>query len=268
MDAMGDEPSEDVRYGSAGEGDAALPDRFADLVGGLTQPEQEEGRTRQSPGALLSGAARVVGRGWRRGRHGTLLGGRWLADQVLATAPRLPIRDQAALRVQFPGKSPEEVADALIEGSARASAAVGAAMGAWSVLPLLPAFPVEVATETLAVVGIEIKLVAELHEVYGMRAPGSVVDRMGAYTAAWAHRRGVSLTLAPAGVALAVTSPLRRLLQRRLAGRATRSAFSLGPFLTGSVAGALANRWETRRLGADVRDDLRRRSPAGTHWPS
>ena len=30
-------------------------------------------------------------------------------------APRLRVRDQAALRQQFPGKSAEEIADALIE---------------------------------------------------------------------------------------------------------------------------------------------------------
>ncbi len=41
------------------------------------------------------------------------------------------------------------------------------------VLPVLPAFPAEVAAETLLVVGIELKLVAELHEAYGDRAPGT-----------------------------------------------------------------------------------------------
>ena len=66
----------------------------------------------------------------------------------------------------------------------------------------------EIAFETLALVGIELKLVAELHEVYGMRAPGSTSERMLAYVAAWAHRRGVAL--APGGLAVAVGSPLRR----------------------------------------------------------
>ena len=94
----------------------------------------------------------------------------------------------------------------------------------------LPAAPVEVAAETLALVGIEIKLVAELHEVYGQRAPGSTAERMLAYLAAWAHRRGVALV--PGGFALAVGSPLRRRLQRRLLARAGRSAVSLGPLLT------------------------------------
>ena len=185
---------------------------------------------------------------------------------MLAVAPRLPVRDQATLRGQFPGRSPDELADALIDGAARMSASVGAAVGTWAVLPFLPGIPAEMAAETLTVVGIEIKLVAELHEVYGMRAPGGVVDRMTAYTAAWADRRGVGLT--PAGLVLAVGSPLRRRLQRRLVGRAGQSAISLGPLLTGAAASALINRHETRKLGRDVRDDLRKRSRYSTAlWP-
>lgn len=265
------DPTDGTDLPDRGDG-SDLPERVAELVGSAEHEEKRAGTWR---GALLSGvsrtteiAARRLGRGVRFAGRRSTLGSRWLVDQVLATAPRLPIRDQATLRAHFPGKSPEEVADALIEGAARSTAAVGAAVGAWSVLPILPAFPVEVATETLAVVGIEIKLVAELHEVYGMRAPGPVVDRMTAYVGAWAHRRGVSLTASPVGLVVAAGSPLRRLLQRRLAARATRTAFSLGPFLTGAVAGAAVNRHHTRRLGREVRDDLRQRSPNAARWPS
>jgi hypothetical protein len=177
-------------------------------------------------------------------------------------APRLRVRDQAALQVQFPGKSAEEIADALIEGAARASAAAGGAAGVVSALPVLPAFPAEVIAETLVVVGIEIKLVAELHEAYGTPAQGKLPDRMSAYVAAWAHRRGVSPI--PGGVIFAAGSPLTRLLRRRLAARAGRSAFSLGPLLTGAAAGAFLNGRETRKLGHHVRDDLRRRAVSGS----
>ena len=243
-----------------------LPDRVADLVDDVTRQERPPSRRRLT--ALFADAAQqsahAMGRGVRATRRSAHWGGRWLAGQVLAMAPRLPMRDQATLRAQFGGLSPEEVADALIEGAARASAAVGAAVGAWSVLPVVPAVPVEVATETLALVGIEIKLVAELHEVYGMRAPGRVTDRMTAYVAAWANRGGVAL--APGGLVLAIGSPLHRRLQRRLAARAGRSAFSLLPLLTGATAGGLLNRSETRRLGREIRDDLRRRSPIAAHW--
>ncbi len=215
---------------------------------------QAAGQTAKAAGA----SARAAGRGARVAARGARLGVAWLAEEVLAIAPRLPVRDLATLRRQFPGRGTDELADALIGSASRMTAMVGAAVGTWAVVPFLPGVPAELTAETLTVVGIEIKLVAELHEVYGMRAPGGVVDRMTAYTASWATRRGVGLT--PAGVVLAVGSPLRRRLQRRLAARAGESALSLGPLLTGAVASALINRRETRRLGHDIRDDLRERS--------
>jgi hypothetical protein len=231
----------------------ALPEEVAELVGELSETPSPSRRRK-----LTAAISRLAGRTGRAGWHGVQSGGRWLTSEVLAMAPRLPVRDQQALHAQFPGLNTEELADALMLGSARAASAVGAAAGMAMVLPL-PTAPVEVAVETLALVGIEIKLVAELHEVYGMRAPGSRGDRMLAYVGAWAHRRGVAL--GPAGVVLVVGSPLRKRLQRRLIARAGRSAMSLGPLMTGAVAGALLNRLETRHLGSDVRDDLRRRSP-------
>jgi len=236
----------------------ALPDQVAELVGEVAEAPAPS-RRRMLTGEI----SRIAGRSGRAGWRGTLSAGRWLTAEVLAMAPRIPVRDQQRLRAQHPGLGPEELADALIQGAGRAASVVGAAAGAAMVLPL-PSAPVEVAVETLALVGIEIKLVAELHEVYGMRAPGSSHERMMAYVAAWAHRRGVAL--APAGLVVMAGSPLRRRLQRRLLARAGRSAMSLGPLLTGAVAGAALNRSETRHLGAEVRDDLRRRSPNAAGW--
>jgi hypothetical protein len=228
----------------------------------VTEADRPADRRRltASFGTAVRSGARVTGRGMRAARRGMGLGTGWLAGQVVAMAPRLRVRDQAALRAQFPGLTAEEVADALIEGAARASAAVGGAVGAWAALPVLPAIPVELATETLALVGIEVKLVAELHEAYGMPAAGNAVDRMTGYVAAWAHRRGVFMV--PGGLILAAGSPLARRLRRRLAVRAGRSVFSLGPLLTGAVTGAVLNGRETRRLGRDVHTDLRQRAQA------
>jgi hypothetical protein len=237
-----------------------LPERVAELAGALSE-EQSESRRRR----LALRLPRLAGRGGKSAWTGVQSGGRWLTTQVLEMAPRLPVRSADTLRRQFPGRSPEEIADLLIEGAARAAAGVGAAVGASAVLPFPPAAPVEIGVETLAVVGIELKLVAELHEVYGMRAAGSGTDRMMAYVDAWAHRRGIGL--APGGLVLAVGSPLRRRLERRLLARAGRSATSLGPLLTGAAAGALLNRRETRKLGHEIRDDLRRRSPDAGRWP-
>jgi hypothetical protein len=238
--------------------DDVIGEQAAELATQVSEAQAPPDRRRlaRSLGEMARSGARATGRGARAARRGVGAGTSWLAAQVAVMAPRLRVRDRAALQAQFPGLPTEDIADALVEGASRASAAVGAAVGAWAVLPVPLAFPAEIAAETLALVGIEIKLVAELHEIYGLPASGSVVERMTAYVAAWAHRRGVFLV--PGGLVLAAGSPLARRLRLRLAARASRSAFSLGPLLTGAAAGALLNRRETRRLGQDIRSDLRR----------
>lgn len=279
--AAGDAISEQIADLAAED---AVVERAAELATEVTEADKAADRRRltASLAAAAHSGARATGRGVRaarrgmgsarrgmgsarRGmgsaRRGMGSGGGRLAARVVAMAQRLRIRDQAALRAQFPGKSSEEIADALIEGAARASAAVGGAVGAWAALPVLPAYPVEIATETLALIGIEIKLVAELHEAYGTPATGTPVERTTAYIAAWAHRRGVFMV--PTGLVLAAGSPLLRRLRWRLATRMSRSAFSLGPLLTGAFAGAMLNRQETRRLGHSVRTDLRRQVQQG-----
>jgi hypothetical protein len=266
-----DAVAEAVELADAGERQAvALPRRVLRrrLTGraarrAAARPAERPERLRsvRRLGTAINSTAR---RGANVTGRGVTSGSRWLSSQVLAMAPRLPVRDAATLRDQYPDRTPDQIADALIEGASRASATVGVAVGAWSVLPWVPVLGVEVATETLSVVGIEIKLVAELHEIYGMRAPGSVIDRMTAYVGAWASRRGVAL--APGGLVLVAGSPLARQLQRRLAARAGRSLFSLGPLLTGAVAGGLLNRRETRKLGRLLRDDLRSRSLLRNGW--
>src|ERR1700733_5419046 len=229
----------------------------------VTEAKDPRDRRRLAVAFTMTAAsgARVAGRGMRAARQGAGSGTGRLAAQVTAMAPRLRVRDAAALHAQFPGKPDEEIGDALIEGAARASAAAGGAAGVWAVLPVLPAIPAEVVAETLVVVGIEIKLIAELHEVYGTPAQGNLAERMSAYVAAWAHRRGVFMI--PGGVVIAAGSPLARLLRRGPGAPAGRSAFSLGPLLTGAAAGAVLNRRETRRLGQAIRRDLRRNALTG-----
>ena len=258
-------------------GDDAAARQAAQVAVELTEASDLEDR----PDTLADGDDTAARRGQRRGMRGAIGAARtgmtrqsstvarrtkgatrgmssavtWLTGQVIAMAPRLKIRDQATLRGQFPSLSDDEIADVLIDRAGRASGAVGGATGAWAALPVLPAFPAEVVAETLAVIGIEIKLVAELHEILGLPAQGSGTERARAYLAAWAHRRGVYTV--PGGLVLAAGSPLARMLRRRLVGRVRRSAFALAPFLTGALAGAVVNRAETRRLGRQILTDLR-----------
>jgi hypothetical protein len=234
--------------------------RAAEVAADVSETDRPQERRRlvRAFTKTVTLGARAAGRGTRAVRQRAGSGTGWLVGQVAAMAPRLRVRDQAALQAQFPGQSAEEIADALIERAAHAAAAAGGAAGVAAVLPVLPAFPAEIAAETLILVGIELKLVAELHEAYGTPAPGNFAERMSAYLAAWAHRRGVFMI--EGGLLLAAGSPLTRLLRRRLVARAGRSAFSLGPLLTGAAAGAMFNSRETKRLGRDIRRDLRRRA--------
>ena len=232
--------------------------RAAEVAADVTETDQpqEQRRLLRAFNKAVGSGARAAGRGTRAVRRRAGSGSGWLVTQVVAMAPRLRVRDQAALQAHFPGQSAEEIADALINGAAHAAAAAGGTAGVAAALPVLPAYPVEVAAETLLVVGIELKLVAELHEAYGMPAPGNFAERMSAYVAAWAHRRGVFMI--EGGLILAAGSPLARLLRRRLIARAGRSAVSLGPLLTGAAVGALFNSRETKKLGRDIQRDLRR----------
>ncbi len=263
-----------------------LPERVAELAGQLSEAQDESRRRRlaRQIQQLASRSGQATKRGVRSGRVATWqrvqsgtgaavrrarpataaatrsmrASGQWLTAQVLVMAPKVPIRSLATLQQQHPGYETEQLADALIVGAARAAAGVGAAVGVAAAVPFIPTVPVELGVETLALVAIELKLIAELHEVYGMPAPGSGPQRMIAYVGAWADRRGVRITTS--GLALAVGSPLRRKLERRLLAKASQSALALAPLLTGAAAGALIDHHETRRLGHLVRDDLRKRA--------
>ena len=234
----------------AGRAGAALASVAASARRGAdTAAHRGAATTRRGAGRARRGAG-TAGRGVTAGLN-------WLTAQVVAMGPRLRIRDRATLRARFPGKSDDQIAQLLVERAARAAATVGGTTGAWAALPALPAFPAEVAAETLAIVGIEVKLVAELHEIYGMPAQGSATQRARAYLGSWAVRRGVYQV--DEGLLVIAGSPLARQLARRLAWRVRRSTFSLAPLFTGAVAGAMINRRETRRLGHQIRDELRQR---------
>jgi len=230
---------------------------------------REHGRRRAT--ALVSSLARVLGRGGLAAAKGAGYGGRALAERLVQSAPRIPVRSLATLRAQYPDTAgPEELADLLITGAVRASGALGAGVGAAAMLPVPPALPVEIAAETLAVAAVEIKLIAELHQVYGVPAAGSATERATAYVTAWADRRGIDRTLLvrPAGLAaMAVGSEVRRKVSKRLTRSSLRRLPSMMPFLVGAGIGATLNRRDTRRLAVQVRTDLQGRTPADAgYW--
>ncbi|MEV1202302.1 hypothetical protein [Microbispora rosea] len=231
----------------------------ADLVGKLVAPEETDGAERRRLLGRLSGAlARSAGKARERG----VGRGRWLADVFMNIAPRLPVRDYETLRDHHYGLTGEQLADDLVRTAAKATTAVGAVGGAlaaaeFAAPPLLLSAPAQIVAETLVVAAIEVKLLAELHEVYGVKVPGNGTQRAAAFALAWSKQRGVN-PLAPGSATIALGTAAKTALRNRLMRTLGRHLTTLGPFLTGAVAGGALNRAATRRLAGAVRADLRR----------
>jgi len=184
-----------------------------------------------------------------------------VADRIVRVAPGLTVRDLDALHTCFPGLGREEIADRLVSAATKSSATVGAGVGAAAMLPVPPAMPAELAAELVAVASVELRLVAELHELYDCRPPGGAGRRAAAYLGAWTSRRGIDVTR-PATLDLAIGGRLRRELTERICKRTVRNLPSLAPFMVGATVGAVLNRRETARLADRVRKDLRGRQSA------
>jgi hypothetical protein len=180
-----------------------------------------------------------------------------LADRVIDIAPRVPVRDLATLRAQFPGLGPEQLADKLVTGAANATSTVGAGIGAAAMLPVPPAMPTELAAEITGVAAIELKLIAELHEVYGVRPPGPLKARSTAYLSSWSGERGIDVRK-PMTIDAALGGQTKRRLRQQIMKRMVRDLPNLMPFLVGAAVGAVINRRDTKKLAGRVRADLRK----------
>jgi hypothetical protein len=199
--------------------------------------------------------------------------GRWLAEWVVDNAPRIPVRDAETLRRHHDGSSGDELAAKLIAAAAKATAAVGATVGAIAGVeefapPAWVALPFELLVETAAVAVIELKLVAELHEAYGRSITGGegrARDKGLLIVKSWADGRGITPATANLQAAGITTKAIRdevvRQARRRLVRRAGRNISSMIPLFVGAIAGAAANRKATTALGQAIAKDLRAPTP-------
>ncbi|GAA2711543.1 MULTISPECIES: hypothetical protein [Streptomyces] len=226
--------------------------------GGPAAPGAQEEGERGRSAALAAAARRGAVVQLKRSGRGVRAGLGAVADLIVANAPRIPVRDLATLRKQFPGLGPEELADKLVAGAVHGTSTVGAGVGAAAMLPVPPAMPAELAAEIIGVAAVEYKLIAELHEVYGVRAPGTARQRTLAYLGAWADERGIDVT-SPLTVNAALGGQLRRELRQRVLKRSFRNLPNLAPFMIGAAVGAVMNRRDTKKLAEKVRADLRER---------
>ncbi|PAZ14769.1 hypothetical protein CLM62_17625 [Streptomyces sp. SA15] len=190
-----------------------------------------------------------------------------LADRLIDNAPRIPVRDLATLRRQFPGLGPEELADKLVTGASSATATVGAGIGAAAMMPVPPAMPAELAAEITGVAAIELKLIAELHEVYGVRPPGNLKQRSTAYLNSWSGERGIDVTK-PSTLNGALNSRMKQQLRQQIMKRMVRNLPNLMPFMVGAAVGAVMNRRDTRQLAERIRADLREKQVPWDELPA
>lgn len=257
------EPSDDV------------DDALARAVGAATGGEEGDG------GRPSLGQVREVLRLGRisAGRAGVraVTSGRWLAGVAIGSAGHLPVRDLATLREHHDGLAGSLLARPLIRNASLTGAAVGATTGALAAASETNpagwvALPIELAVETMLVVAVEMKLVAELHEAAGYPLAHQLARSGPLLARAWAGSRGISpkeLTalVAPleAGRLTATASELlgrsgrdalTAQIRRRLVGRVGRNTATFIPMMAGAVAGAELNRRATRKVGTKVASSL------------
>ncbi|GAB3967216.1 hypothetical protein GCM10029978_034040 [Actinoallomurus acanthiterrae] len=240
------------------DGDDRLGQEMAELVGRLSDDDVD----RETRGRLLGRLARLLAASARRAGAAGVARGRWLTDVVADIAPRIPVRDLETLRAHHNGLTGEALADSVMRAAQRATTGVGAAGGALAAIeftapPLLLSAPAQIVAETVVVATIEVKLIAELHEVYGVQVPGSGTARGAVFLQLWAQQRGFD-PLKPGSVTAALGVAAKTGLRKRLMRTLGRHLTTMGPFLTGAVAGGALNRAATKRLSDSVRKDLRR----------
>ncbi|MEU6550979.1 hypothetical protein ABZ915_11985 [Streptomyces sp. NPDC046915] len=253
---------------SDGPHDARDDERGSPGTGASLEPVADRSdlpaSARRTAAVALRRAAAIREKARERAREGTRKGGSraraglaYVTDRIIEIAPRIPVRDLAALRRQFPGLGPEQLADKLVAGAATATSTVGAGIGAAAMLPVPPAMPTELAAEITGVAAIELKLIAELHEVYGVRPPGSLKGRSTAYLSSWSEERGIDV-MKPSTINTALGGPMKRQLRQQVMKRTVRDLPNLMPFMVGAAVGAVMNRRDTKRLAARIRADLRK----------
>src|SRR5581483_859251 len=244
--------------------DPSKKDELAAAVAGLAESDLDKA----SRARLLG---RLVGDLKERGVKGLFVPRKaigWIVDAVSDLAPHVPVRTLPTLREHFSGLEGDALAERLIRNAARATASVGALGGGiasveWAAPPALLTTPVLLATETVAVVAIELKLVGELHAVYGHDLSGAATDKAMALLQSWAGQRGINPLVPGSAISTVLGTATRKQLRDMIVKRFGRNLTTLGPFLTGAAIASYLNKRQTRKLGEEVARDLRLRYAKG-----
>lgn len=246
------------RDSRAGRAERAGQDELATAVAELAESDVDRRGRAKLLGRMLNG---LRARGFKQLFY-PRKAMQWIVDAVTDLAPHVPVRNIDTLRKHYPGLEGEALAERLIRNAARSTAGIGAVGGGiasleWAAAPTLLSAPVMLATETVAVVAIELKLIGELHEVYGHAIPGTSTQKAMGLIQAWSSRRGINPMVPGSGVATVLSTATRKQLRDMLLRRFGRNLTTLGPLLTGAAIATYLNRRATLRLGEEVARDLR-----------
>jgi len=266
----GDHPSEEVRTGDderaaappPADPEERTPDpELSDTVVALTDADLDRRSRTKLLGRLVRAEIRERGvKDLLRPKAAV----RWVVDSVMDVAPHIQVRDLETLKAHHDGLEGDALAERLVRNAARAATGIGAAGGGvaaieWAVTPTLMSAPVLLAAETVAVVAVEIKLIAELHEVYGNPVPGNGTQRAVTLLQAWSHQRGINPLVPGRGIAVVLGTAARKDLRDRLVRRLGRNLTMFGPMLTGAAVAGYLNRRSTLALGTAIIADLRKK---------
>lgn len=240
-------------------------DRVGELVALLVAEDTDT----QSRARLLTRITAALAHSLQTAKARSVASGRWLAAVFAEEiAPRIPIRDQETLIQHHRGLSGDDLADALERVAVNVTTAVGTVGGALAAVqftapPTLLTAPVQLLAETLVVAAVEVKLIGELHEAYGVPASGTPLRRTSSYLASWTQRRALRPGRGVPSLTATMGTAARTALRNRLMRLLGRQMTTLGPYLTGAVAGGTLNRRGTRALARTVRRELRAAAAAG-----
>lgn len=215
----------------------------------------EDGTTQRDTLRTLARSARKAGRQ-------AVVSGRWLADTVVEMAPHMPIRDLDKLSAHHDGLTGPALAKSMVQSSGKVSAAIGGAAGGLMTMQELSlagalAIPFELAAETALVVLVELKLVAELHNVADRPLPGGAKEQAAGAVRSWLSGHGISpSSVVVSGKPDVLSRATRARLAVSLRRRFTRNLTTVAPLLTGAAIAAWLNRRATVEIGRSLSRDL------------
>lgn len=186
--------------------------------------------------------------------------GAFVSSTLLETISQMKVRTGEELTQKYPDLSPRETAEVLIREAARTTLLLGGAAGAVSSAgalapPLWVTLPLGPLAATLTTSLVELRLVREIHAIYGIpldSSPQGMRKLFSSWASGKSSERPENLTEWKDTTQDAFT----RLVQRQVLTRLARSVSSLAPMFIGAALGGALAHSGTQRLGENLLTSL------------